>query len=148
MFNFTSELVAVKKRRDPTKDKLKTSKPTKICKVDGCNNHISEYSGPGSQSVCREHQLMLREYGGNARLDRMWTFLKKDKCENCGHEPMKNVRLQKLPYDLRRIVSRMFLQVDHIDGNKNNNNPANLQTLCAECHAVKTYTNGDYLKKN
>ena len=30
------------------------------------------------------------------------------------------------------------LDVDHIDGNHTNNNPDNLQTLCANCHRLKT----------
>jgi 5-methylcytosine-specific restriction endonuclease McrA len=29
--------------------------------------------------------------------------------------------------------------VDHIDGNHSNNDPANLQTLCKNCHSLKTY---------
>ena len=36
-----------------------------------------------------------------------------------------------------------WLQVDHIDGNHTNNNPSNLQTLCACCHNIKTYQCGD-----
>jgi len=36
-----------------------------------------------------------------------------------------------------------LLTVDHIDGNHSNNNPENLQTLCPNCHAVKTVINGD-----
>lgn len=35
-------------------------------------------------------------------------------------------------------------QVDHIDGNHLNNDPSNLQTLCACCHAIKTFQAGDY----
>jgi 5-methylcytosine-specific restriction endonuclease McrA len=31
------------------------------------------------------------------------------------------------------------LDVDHIDGNHFNNNPVNLQTLCANCHRLKTH---------
>ena len=31
------------------------------------------------------------------------------------------------------------LDVDHIDQNHSNNDPANLQTLCANCHRLKTY---------
>ncbi len=30
------------------------------------------------------------------------------------------------------------LDVDHIDGNHQNNDPTNLQTLCANCHRLKT----------
>jgi len=143
--NFKS-LKAIKDRRNPSQDSLKKVTPTSICKVDECSNHVSEYTGPGSKSVCRKHQLMMREYGGNARLDRMWTFHKKDFCEgeNCGHIPMNNVRIQSLPYDERLVVSRMLLHVDHVDSNKNNNHPSNLQTLCMDCHGVKTLRNKDY----
>lgn len=36
------------------------------------------------------------------------------------------------------------LDVDHIDGNHSNNAPSNLQTLCANCHRLKTHLNRDY----
>ena len=36
------------------------------------------------------------------------------------------------------------LQVDHIDGDPTNNDPKNLQTLCANCHIYKTHANKDY----
>lgn len=35
------------------------------------------------------------------------------------------------------------LDVDHIDGIKTNNHPSNLQTLCANCHRLKTKLNKD-----
>jgi 5-methylcytosine-specific restriction endonuclease McrA len=35
------------------------------------------------------------------------------------------------------------LDVDHIDGDRFNNDPANLQTLCANCHRLKTHLAGD-----
>jgi hypothetical protein len=38
-----------------------------------------------------------------------------------------------------------WLQVDHIDGNSENNVEENLQTLCACCHTVKTAISKDYL---
>jgi 5-methylcytosine-specific restriction endonuclease McrA len=38
------------------------------------------------------------------------------------------------------------LDVDHIDGNGSNNNPENLQTLCANCHRLKTTLNEDWKK--
>ena len=37
------------------------------------------------------------------------------------------------------------LEVDHIDGNHAHNHPDNLQTLCGNCHTVKTFTSGDNL---
>ena len=53
---------------------------------------------------------------------------KKKYCQNCGF-----VALHKCQLD-----------VDHIDGNHNNNNLDNLQTLCANCHRLKTYINQDW----
>jgi len=39
------------------------------------------------------------------------------------------------------------LDVDHIDGNHKNNEINNLQTLCANCHRLKTKLERDYEKK-
>lgn len=55
--------------------------------------------------------------------------LKKKFCESCGFRPLHRVQLD----------------VDHIDGNKKNYDPSNLQTLCANCHRLKTLVNGDHL---
>jgi 5-methylcytosine-specific restriction endonuclease McrA len=56
---------------------------------------------------------------------------KKDKCDKCGFIP----------------VWLGQLDVDHIDGNSNNNAIDNLMTLCANCHRLKTHINEDYLKR-
>jgi len=60
-----------------------------------------------------------------------WVRFKADNCEVCGFVP----------------VNRVQLDVDHIDGNKKNNSLDNLQTLCANCHRLKTYLNGDNRNK-
>ena len=50
-------------------------------------------------------------------------------CEKCGFIP----------------VHKIQLDVDHIDGDHNNNDLSNLQTLCANCHRLKTYINKDFM---
>jgi hypothetical protein len=55
---------------------------------------------------------------------------KKDHCERCGfiaEDPCQ-------------------LDVDHIDADGSNNEPSNLQTLCANCHRLKTKQNQDWKK--
>ncbi len=54
---------------------------------------------------------------------------KMDRCEFCGFV----------------AVHPCQLDVDHIDGNRQNNEPDNLQTLCANCHRLKTHLNKDHL---
>lgn len=58
-------------------------------------------------------------------------MFKKDKCEQCNFVPVHSCQLD----------------VDHIDGNKDNNSESNLQTLCANCHRLKTHVNKDYMAK-
>lgn len=53
---------------------------------------------------------------------------KKNYCEKCGFV----------------AEHRCQLDVDHIDGNHKNNEVSNLQTLCANCHRLKTYKNKDW----
>lgn len=50
----------------------------------------------------------------------------KQKCVYCGN-------------DGTWMGKKMILHVDHIDENRGNNTPSNLQLLCANCHTVKTY---------
>ncbi|AGY48466.1 HNH endonuclease [Bacillus phage Spock] len=38
---------------------------------------------------------------------------------------------------------RCQLDVDHIDGNHDNNEQSNLQVLCSNCHRLKTWKNKD-----
>lgn len=64
-------------------------------------------------------------------VSRPWVFFKGDMCELCSFIPEHSCQLT----------------VDHIDGNKKNNEMENLQTLCHNCHALKTHTNNDYTNK-
>lgn len=41
-------------------------------------------------------------------------------------------------------IHRVQLDVDHIDGNHQNSEQTNLQTICANCHRLKTVMSGDH----
>ena len=81
----------------------------------------------------------------------MHPYLKyrKNYCENIdGRLGFKCTFTAPTPEQLTSIGMREdyqgWLQVDHIDGNHLNNDESNLQTLCACCHNVKTFANGDH----
>jgi 5-methylcytosine-specific restriction endonuclease McrA len=40
------------------------------------------------------------------------------------------------------------LQIDHIDGDRSNNDPSNLKTLCHPCHINKTTENNEWRHGN
>ena len=68
-------------------------------------------------NYCSHHRATYRKH-------------KKDICEFCGFVP----------------VHPCQLDVDHIDGNRTNSKSSNLQTLCANCHRLKTHMNKDHLR--
>lgn len=141
------------KARDAAKDKkfkyITKHRATKKCVLDGCDQPLTHYRGPGGANLCREHQIRLREYGGPGRTDRHYSFWKKDCCESCGRMPSRdNVRIAQMPQPMRDIIGRMMLQVDHKTVRRQGgDHPDNLITLCAECHQLKTYANADHLSK-
>jgi len=96
--------------------------------------------------TAKRHGLTITEYQ-----HRNHPYLKhrKDYCENrdgrlgfeCTYTAPTPVQLESTGLDKG---FKGWLQVDHKDGNHTNNSPENLQTLCACCHYIKTYQNGDY----
>ena len=68
--------------------------------------------------------------------------------ENCRRRvrkhPYKKFRKSYCEECLWIPVHNCQLDVDHIDGNSKNDDPANLRTLCANCHRLKTYIQEDF----
>lgn len=77
------------------------------------------YSGPKTKArKSRQKKLNKRPY----------LKYRKGYCEKCGFVAQHSCQLD----------------VDHIDGDHNNNSESNLQTLCANCHRLKTFLEEDW----
>lgn len=59
------------------------------------------------------------------KLQQPYAKFKKSSCDFCGF----------------KAIDTCQLDIDHIDGNHKNNSLENLQTLCANCHRLKTKLN-------
>lgn len=71
-----------------------------------------------------------------------------NKCSSCirltlGYKKYRKNYCEKCNFIAEHICQ---LDIDHIDGNHNNNDESNLQTLCANCHRLKTHLNKDNIK--
>jgi hypothetical protein len=146
--------------RLPRSDKKKSAAIIKyqinnklICSLDGCDNALSIYEGPGSDSLCRSHQLKQREYNGLGRLDRPHTFHRKWVCDMCGIDIAERVRtkyptLEVTSPELFNRLCRNQIIGDHIirkaDGGSDTED--NIQSLCLLCNSDKTILSEDYKK--
>jgi len=101
----------------------------RICNHKHCDNIvIGRKDKKYCSRNCKNNAKDAREFSTRKLKDRPYIIYKKSYCENCNFIAINSCQLD----------------VDHIDGNKNNNNENNLQTLCANCHRLKTYLNKDW----
>lgn len=93
-----------------------------LCKTNGYNSKgrvkYQSICSPCAKSKHSEKKMKLKR-------------LKGDSCSLCGFIPVHSCQLD----------------VDHIDGNRDNNDKSNLMTLCANCHRLKTFINKDWASK-
>lgn len=139
--------------RDPSERQRKNTNDMRlalrsVCKAPGCGQHLTLWRGPGERDYCDEHQRNFSEFGGLATSGKVYSHARIDRCEECGYTPADVPRVAKYkdsdPKHYNTLI-RSALTVDHIDGDHSNNHPSNLQTLCHNCHAIKTIENGDHL---
>lgn len=124
-----------------------------ICCIDGCDRPLTQFEGPGSDSLCRYHQLKQREYGGAGRIDRPHTFHRKWVCDHCGKDVSEEVRkkypeLEETdPITFNRLCRNRIIG-DHIirQADGGDDSEENLQSLCLDCNSDKTILNEDYRK--
>lgn len=108
-----------------------------VCVLCNKNPQRSKPGGlfrPTCRSCERKRFPSSKESKRNKRIKETRPYLlhRKNSCERCGFIPEHECQLD----------------VDHIDGNHKNNEVSNLQTLCANCHRLKTYTNKDWTHNN
>jgi len=123
----------------------------KTCKV--CNKPISNFQGPGSDVLCRDHQIAQREYGGYGRYDRPHTFHRADVCKCCGQDINADPRWEKaqtffgvaLTEEHRHEIKRRYNHGDHdfCDADGGDDSAENINAYCSFCHWVKTVINDD-----
>jgi hypothetical protein len=93
----------------------------------------SKNGGKRYAALCGTCEKKLFDPNHKARVERKhrpYREFVKTHCEKCGFS-------SEYPCQF---------DVDHIDGNHSNNDPDNLQTLCSNCHRLKTYLNKDWKK--
>jgi hypothetical protein len=64
---------------------------------------------------------------------------------------VRAIDLDSISADLQACANRITdfcqIDVDHINGNANDNRPINLQVICKCCHALKTKVQKDMVKR-
>ena len=82
-------------------------------------------------SSCHMRKYPRIKYNENITRGKGYKNYRKEYCENVD---------ARLGFNCTYIIQDPDCQlgVDHIDGDKTNNDPENLQTLCANCHNYKT----------
>jgi 5-methylcytosine-specific restriction endonuclease McrA len=145
--------------RDPKLDKFKSpavlkeqqSKNLK-CKLMDCDNVLSMYEGPGTDSLCRDHQLQCKEYGGFGNPAEPHTFFRDWVCSNplCQYDPRNDPAFNVIEnVDLKLTAMRYQMHGDHIIPRALGGSDAkeNIQVLCKKCHDIKSFKNGDFANK-
>ena len=143
--------------RNPDKDNLKnelmiTRQHNKICKIPGCDRTITIFEGPGSEVLCRDHQLQCKEYGGFGNPAEPHTFFRDWVCSNplCQYDPRNDPAFNEIedPY-LKLTAMKYQMHGDHIVPRALGGTDAkeNIQVLCKKCHDIKSFKNGDFANK-
>lgn len=119
------------------------------CQIPGCTELLTHMKGPGEDTLCREHQLKQREYGGMGRIDRPHSFHRKWHCVECGYNALEDPRLSDVEDEvIKHRIARILMHGDHqqrqADGG--DDTAENVRSLCYVCHAKKTVINEDYRK--
>jgi hypothetical protein len=100
------------------------------CGMPDCDSPRDNAGNGRYHRYCTSHHKQYHGMKGHYKVHR------KEYCENIdgrlGFKCTTNI-----------VLPRVQLHIDHIDGFNDNNEVENLQTLCADCHAIKTVVQGE-----
>jgi len=107
-------------------------RPIKYHKKENGKTYFSKYCKPCAYKITGKEYLVKRNVPKKYR-EAKERRKKHMTCEMCGFKAKDTCQLD----------------IDHIDGNHDNDDPSNHQILCANCHRLKTKLNkdGSYKKK-
>jgi len=137
-------------KKDPLKSyNLRESHANKKCKIPNCEEDITIFEGPGSELLCRSHQLMCKEYGedcfGNPAEPH--TFFRGWECEICGYDPRKDPRFDSIEDPFKKVTAmKTVMHGDHIIPRAlgGTDEKENIRKICILCHVVKSVKENDY----
>tara|TARA_B110000977_G_scaffold139431_1_gene176955 strand:+ start:1402 stop:1851 length:450 start_codon:yes stop_codon:yes gene_type:complete len=145
-------MVKLRDRKDDVfkADKLMNEQKGLKCKLMDCDKDITVMTGPGSNVLCRYHQLKCAEYGGMGKLDRLHTFYREWVCVDCKYDPREDPAFDGIEDEYHKIACmRATLEGDHKElksgGGDELHTKENIETRCCRCHRIKTMINKDYL---
>jgi hypothetical protein len=119
-------------------DYLASGKKIPTCVNKGCENNVivRDWKYYSFKHMCSDCTSRLQK-GKDPREG--VTFYKKNYCEN------KDGRFGfTCPVKEDWKFPNSVLHGDHIDGDHENNDPDNLQTVCSICHHIKGMESGDF----
>jgi 5-methylcytosine-specific restriction endonuclease McrA len=120
------------------------------CKIPGCGNDITVFTGVCSDSLCDFHLSKDQSRGGMGRLNKPHTYHREFICDICGvdfreHDSIRDIQDEELKNRLLRAImvgDHIKRRVDGGDDSKEN-----IQSLCRNCDSIKTILHEDYRSK-
>ena len=101
------------------------------CSICGPSVRVKKSHNQKSNEGKVYYRCYMKYVVTKTHIERPWVAHKKDYCERCGFIPEHDCQMT----------------VDHIDGDKTNNEISNFMTLCANCHNLKSWQNKDHLNR-
>lgn len=150
-------MISTVRLRLPEDDKRKSRRAIEKQLAEGkscvvCEKPITQMTGPGSDRLCRKHQLESVEYkNGQGKASRPYLFHRVTACVICGYSPTEDPDVTKYKNQLDEVeysrMLRSLLEVNHINGNHYDHSPENCETLCTKHHRIISIANKHYKKK-